>query len=285
MKILVFGQHGQVANEIAIASLKKNFSLEFLNRSKIDLLNPSLCAEIIYQKKPDAVINCAAWTDVDGAETSEDLASIINGSSPGNMASSCASLSIPFLHYSSDYVFDGSGNEPWQPNDKVNPLSAYGRSKVLGERLILESGAQAIIMRTSWIFSSHGRNFVKTMLKLGKENNVLRVVSDQVGAPTSAESIAFASLKIIEILKNGGDKGIVHFSGTPYVSWDIFARKIMKIANITCKIESVLSRDYPALAPRPLNSKLEDSTLLKFFNIERPNWEKDLQDVILKLNG
>ena len=282
MNVLVFGHTGQGARELARFATDLTFSFNFMGRKDADLLYPHQCEEIILSKKPDAVINAAAWTSVDEAETFEKEASIINGESPGAMAHACKKLSIPFLHISSDYVFDGSGETPWLPNDLVSPLSAYGRSKLLGEKLIIESGAYSMIMRTSWVFSSHGSNFVKTMLRLGKENENINVVSDQIGGPTSAISIAKSILVLIDRLLKGKAGGIIHFSGAPDVSWAEFAKSIMNNADLQCQITSIKTQDHPTAAPRPLNSRMSDPEL-NSHGIYRPDWVKDLKVVLNEL--
>jgi len=229
------------------------------------------------------VINAAAWTAVDAAETAEAEASVVNGEAPGAMARACAELSIPFLHISSDYVFDGSGDSPWRPHDPVRPLSAYGRSKLLGEQLVQESRGRAIIMRTSWVFSAHGSNFVKTMLRLGTERNLLNVVGDQVGGPTSARSIARSAVALIEVLLKGGAGGTFHFSGAPDVSWAEFARAIMGLAGLSCEIRPILTTEYPTTAPRPLNSRMDGHSLLDAYGISQPAWGPDLERVLSEL--
>ena len=220
---------------------------------------------------------------MDAAETAEAEASVINGEAPGAMARACAKLSIPFLHISSDYVFDGSGDSPWRPNDPVRPLNAYGRSKLLGEQLVQESRGRAIIMRTSWVFSAHGSNFVKTMLRLGTERNLLNVVGDQVGGPTSARSIARSAVALIEVLLKGGAGGTFHFSGAPDVSWAEFARAIMGLAGLSCEIRPILTTEYPTTAPRPLNSRMDGHSLLDAYGIFRPAWGPDLERVLSEL--
>ncbi len=283
MSILVFGCSGQVAREIAQLADELILPFVFLGRQDADLSCPDKCGEVILTRKPTAVINAAAWTAVDAAETSEAEASVVNGEAPGAMARACAKLSIPFLHISSDYVFDGSGDSPWRPHDPVRPLSAYGRSKLLGEQLVRESGARAIIMRTSWVFSAHGSNFVKTMLRLGAERNLLNIVGDQVGGPTSARSIARSAVALIEALLEGGAGGTFHFSGFPDVSWAEFASAIMDLAGLSCEIRPILSAGYPTTAPRPLNSRMECHSLLDAYGIPRPAWALDLEHTLSEL--
>lgn len=283
MSVLVFGYSGQVARELAWLADELKLTFVFLGREVADLSFPGKCEELILTREPLAVINAAAWTAVDAAETSEAEASVVNGEAPGAMARACAKLSIPFLHISSDYVFDGSGQHPWRPHDSVAPLGAYGRSKLLGEQLVQESGARAIILRTSWVFSAHSSNFVKTMLRLGGERSHLNVVDDQVGGPTSARSIARSVVVLIEALLHGDIGGIFHFSGSPDVSWAEFARAIMDLAELPCEIRPILTAEYPTAAPRPLNSRMECQSLLEVHGIARPTWTLDLEHIITEL--
>lgn len=283
MSVLVFGYSGQVAQELARLVDELKLTFVFLGREDADLSYPDKCEELILAREPAAVINAAAWTAVDAAETAEAEASVVNGEAPGAMARACAKLSIPFLHISSDYVFDGSGHYPWRPHDSVGPLGAYGRSKLLGEKLVQESGARAIILRTSWVFSVHGSNFVKSMLRLGGERRQLNVVGDQVGGPTSASSIARSVATLIEALLKGGPGGTFHFSGAPDVSWAEFAETIMDLAGLSCEIVPILSADYPMASPRPLNSRLDGSTLLDAYGIPRGIWTNDLKHVLTEL--
>jgi dTDP-4-dehydrorhamnose reductase len=283
MSVLVFGYSGQVARELARLADELKLSFVFLGRQDADLSYPDKCEELILAREPAAVINAAAWTAVDAAETAEAEASVVNGEAPGAMARACAKLSIPFLHISSDYVFDGSGDYPWRPHDAVGPLGAYGRSKLLGEQLVQESGARAIILRTSWVFSAHGSNFVKTMLRLGGERSQLNVVGDQVGGPTSASSIARLAVTLIEALLKGAAGGTFHFAGTPDVSWAEFAGTIMDLAGLSCEIAPILSADYPMGSPRPLNSRMDGSALLEAYGIPRGDWAKDLEHVLSEL--
>ena len=208
---------------------------------------------------------------------------MVNGEAPGAMARTCAELAIPFLHVSSDYVFDGSGTLPWAPAAPVAPLGAYGRSKALGEARIRDSGARAVALRTSWVFSPFGTNFVKTMLRLGAERESLSVVNDQVGGPTSAHSIAGALLAMATQLLAGKAGGVYHFSGTPAVSWAAFAESIMTQANLPCEIRPIPTSAYPTPAPRPLNSRLDCASILDDFGIEQPDWRMDLADVLESL--
>ena len=191
MSILVFGATGQVACE-----LQRQADVIALSRAEADLSDPQSCADAIERHQPTAVINAAAYTAVDKAEEEEALATVINGDAPAAMARAAATLKIPFVHISTDYVFDGTGQTPWSPQDATAPLGAYGRSKLAGEIGVAQAGGQAAIMRTSWVFSAHGANFVKTMLRLGADRDRLTIVADQFGGPTPAAAIAAAALNM-----------------------------------------------------------------------------------------
>lgn len=283
MNVLVFGTTGQVATELAILAKNHNYNFIFVNRHEADLLYPEKCKNIIISHKPIAVINLAAWTDVDSAEDNKEKVFTVNGKSPGAMAEACLKLSIPLIHLSTDYVFDGSGNTPWQPYDALKPMSVYGESKMLGEKLINNSNARAIILRTSWVFSAYGKNFVKTMFDLGFKKNSLNVVGDQFGGPTSASSIAKTVLILFEYMVDGRLGGTYHFSGLPYISWADFAKSIMDKSMSKCKIMPISSSEYPTSTNRPKNSRLDCDSLYKEFSINQPSWEMDLDDVMNKL--
>ena len=212
--ILIFGKTGQVATE-----LQRRGDVIALDRNLTDLSNPSSCYDAIKVHTPEAVINAAGYTNVDKAESEEILATIVNAYSPKAMAQACETLKIPLVHLSTDYVFDGTGDQPWQPKDVANPQNAYGRSKKIGEDCIRAVGSTHGILRTSWVVSSHGNNFVKTMLNLSENRDALSVVADQIGGPTPAKDIAKACLQIVEQLRQDPSKsGTYHFSGTEDVS-------------------------------------------------------------------
>lgn len=275
MRILVFGKTGQVATE-----LQRCADVRAFGRDQADLAQPDQCAQIIRATKPEVVINAAAHTAVDRAENEEALAQVINGDAPGVMARTAAEVGAKFLHVSTDYVFDGSGTVPWKPSDPTNPLGAYGRTKREGERQIIASGAESVILRTSWVFSAHGANFVKTMLRLGAERPNLNIVCDQIGGPTSAASIAAA---LLTIAGAQGPTGIYHFAGQPNVSWADFAREIFRKAGISCDVADIPSADYPTPAERPKNSRLDCTSLFNDYGIQTPDWRADLDGVIHEL--
>ncbi|SNX74289.1 dTDP-4-dehydrorhamnose reductase [Cereibacter ovatus] len=274
--ILIFGQTGQVARELA----KRAPEARFLGRDQADLGDPAACARAILAARPAAVINAAAWTAVDRAEDEEAAATVVNADAPGAMARACAELQIPFVHISTDYVFDGAGDRPWRPEDPTHPLGGYGRSKRAGEQAVRAAGGPHVILRTSWVFSAHGTNFVKTMLRLGRDRPLLRVVCDQIGGPTPAADIAAACLTIAATLRQRPDlSGICHFSGGPDVSWADFAREIFRQADLPCQVQDIPSADYPTTAPRPLNSRL-DTAGLAAFGLSRPDWRTGLAAVL-----
>jgi dTDP-4-dehydrorhamnose reductase len=278
--ILVFGKTGQVASELA-----KLPQTVCIGRDAADLRNPSSCADLVLRFRPQAVINAAAYTNVDGAEEDEKNATIINAYAPVAMAEICSNLDIPIVHISTDYVFDGSGHSPRNSNHIPSPLGAYGRSKLLGEVGILNTRAQAVILRTSWVFSANGKNFVKTMLSLSDTKNELSIVADQIGGPTSARSIAQTCHTIATqiIGKTNKNTGIYHFSGFPDVSWAEFAEEIFSQSKCSTVVNSIISDQYLTSSVRPLNSRLDCTKLLNDFGVERSNWKIELSDVLSEL--
>ncbi|WP_406870114.1 dTDP-4-dehydrorhamnose reductase [Thioclava sp. 'Guangxiensis'] len=280
MSILVFGSTGQVATKLK--SLLPD--AQFLSRQEADLSDPEACAAAIVSHKPSAVINAAAYTAVDKAESDEDMAALINGASPAAMAQACAAQGIPFVHISTDYVFDGQGESPFEPSDMTAPLGAYGRTKLKGEQGIALAGGAYAILRTSWVFSAHGNNFVKTMLRLSETRDKLTVVADQIGGPTSARAIAKACVAIADQLKADPAKaGIYHFSGAPDASWADFARDIFAQAGRSTAVEDIPTAAFPTPAKRPSNSRMDCSSTLATFGISRPDWKADLADVLKEL--
>ncbi len=279
--ILVFGKTGQVARELARLAPEASF----LDRDQADLSDPAACAATIRALAPRAVINAAAYTAVDRAEEQEALAMRINAGAPAAMAGACAALGIPLVHISTDYVFDGAGDTPFAPDHPTAPLGAYGRSKLAGEQGVRQTGAVHTILRTSWVFSAHGNNFLRTMLRLGAERDSLRVVADQIGGPTPARAIAGACLHLADLLQRAPEaSGTYHFAGTPATSWAGFARAIMAGAGLACTIEDIPSADYPTPARRPLNSRLDCRTLQQV-GLAQPDWRAALTQTITDLKG
>ena len=284
MRLLIFGQTGQVAQELARRA-PDHVTTHFLSRHDADLADPSACARAIAGANVEAVINAAAWTAVDKAETEEAAATVVNGHAPGAMARSCAAANLPFIHISTDYVFDGMGDTPFTPDYPANPIGAYGRSKLAGEDAIRSSCARHLILRTSWVVSAHGANFINTMRRLGVERDALNVVSDQIGGPTSAASIADALYTVAQKMIDGHAGGTYHFSGAPDTSWADFARAIMAEAGLDCQIRDIPTIDYPTPAKRPLNSRLDCASLRRDFGIKRPDWQFELRHILTDLGA
>lgn len=277
--MLVFGATGQVAQELR----RIRPDAVFLNRLETDLSDAEACSAAILAHAPTSVINAAAYTAVDRAEEEEALAQQINGDAPAAMARACAQLDIPFVHISTDYVFDGQGTAPWCPDDPVAPLGAYGRTKLAGEQGVIAAGGTYVILRTSWVFSAHGANFVKTMLRLSETRDALNVVGDQVGGPTPAADIAAACVQIVGKLGQGGPAGIHHFAGAPAVSWADFARAVFQTAGRAVQVTDIPAADYPTPAARPANSRMDGSSLMRDFGISAPDWQAGLTQVIKEL--
>ena len=282
MKLLVFGQTGQVAREL-IRRAPAGVMVEALGRDRADLSDPSVCADAIMMSDADAVINAAAWTAVDKAEAEEAAATIINGAAPAAMARACARHGIPFLHVSTDYVFDGAGETPFSTDHPTAPLGAYGRSKLAGEHGVQSAGGAHLILRTSWVVSAHGANFVKTMRRLGADRASLNVVADQIGGPTPAADIADALFTAARAMIDGHNGGTHHFTGAPDTSWANFARAIMAGAGLSCQITDIPSSGYPTPAKRPMNSRLDCSAFLREFGTTRPDWRSGLAQILKEL--
>lgn len=281
MKLLVFGHSGQVATELQ----RLRPEALFLSREEADLSNPSACAAAIRTHAPHAVINAAAWTAVDKAEAEEAAATVVNGDAPAAMARECAGLGIPFVQISTDYVFDGTGETPFAPDHPTDPLGAYGRTKLRGEEGTRMAGGIYAVLRTSWVFSAHGNNFLTTMLRLGRERDSLNVVADQIGGPTPARAIAEACLAIADqLVTEPGKSGIYHLSGAPDTSWAGFAREIMTQAGLNCEVNDIPSAEYPTPAKRPANSRLDCSDLAGF-ELDRPDWKQAVHDILTELEA
>ncbi|MCF2906711.1 dTDP-4-dehydrorhamnose reductase [Octadecabacter sp. CECT 8868] len=282
MSVLVFGKTGQVASELA--ALAPN--AQFLSRAEADLADPQACADIIAKLRPTAVINAAAYTAVDRAEENEDEARVINGDSPAAMAVACKALDVPFVHISTDYVFDGEGQGAFRPVDPTGPASAYGRTKLVGEDALRDIGGRYAILRTSWVFSAHGNNFLKTMLRLGAERDSLTIVADQIGGPTPAASIAQTCLTMAEALAVDPSRaGTYHLSGAPDASWADFAREIFTCAGLSTVVEDIPTSAYPTPAVRPLNSRLDNASLLAQFGVSRPDWKAATAAIVKELKS
>lgn len=288
MKLLMFGATGQVAREVL--RRKGAWEVEALSREDADLTDPGACAAIIRATDADAILNAAAYTAVDQAESDEATAVAVNGETPTAMAEAAAEAAaakgIPLVHLSTDYVFDGSGDAPRDEAAAVAPLSTYGWTKLAGEDGVRGAKGAHAVIRTSWVFSAHGSNFVKTMLRLGAERDRLTIVDDQVGGPTSAAAIADACLTVAGALARGeGESGVYHFAGAPDVSWRGFAEAIFAEARLSVEAAAIPTSDYPTPARRPLNSRLDCGRIERVFGVKRPDWRAHLRDVIREVKA
>ena len=280
--LLVFGRTGQVATELA----RRAPEARFLGRDAADLSDAEACAQAIRASGATAVINAAAWTAVDAAEEHRDEALAINGTAPGAMARASAEAGIPFVHISTDYVYDGSGTDPRTPDAPTAPLGAYGASKLAGDEAVVATGGAYAVLRTSWVFSAHGNNFVKTMLRLAETRDRLTIVADQIGGPTWAGSIAAACLAVAGRLREDPSlAGIYHFAGAPDASWADFARAIFARSGQSVTVEDIPTTAYPTPAARPLNSRLACSSFETTFGVPRPDWGRDLDEVLADLGA
>jgi len=285
LRILMFGRTGQVAREVLRRS-GGDVAVAALGREQVDLTRPEVCARVVAEADADVIINAAAFTAVDRAEDDIYDAWLVNAVAPGVMARAAAARGLPFLHLSTDYVFDGSGDHAWREDDPVAPLGVYGRTKAAGERAVTEAGGAGVILRTSWVFSAHGENFVRTMLRLGAVRDELSVVQDQRGGPTPASAIADTLIAIAWAFKRGeGNSGVFHFAGAPAASWCEFARAIFAEAQPgrEPRVVPISSADWPARAKRPLNSRLDCGRINEAYGLPPADWRRALRDVIAEL--
>ena len=285
MKVLVCGRNGQVAQALQ-AELGGLGELHLLGREQLDLAQPEALREPLRELAPDLIINAAAHTAVDQAEHETELAFAINAESPRVLAEEAARLGVPLIHYSTDYVFDGDKPAPYTEDDAPSPLGVYGRSKLAGEQAIAAVGGEHLILRTSWVYSLHGRNFLLTMQRLLQEKPELRIVCDQIGAPTWASTIAFSTRALIERWQNGqaGAWGTYHLTAQGETSWFGFAQAIgeqLKARGLPCaELLPIPSSEYPTPARRPLNSRLDCSRLAREWQVSQPHWQQALIDCL-----
>lgn len=285
MKILITGQHGQVSRELQ-QRLPSLGELIVLGREQLDLANPDQIRQQVRTHRPDLIINAAAHTAVDQAESEPELAFAINAIAPGILAEEAKTLGIPLIHYSTDYVFDGSKPAPYTEADTPNPLCVYGQSKLAGEQAITAVGGDYLILRTSWVYCSHGKNFLLTMQRLLQEKPHLRIVADQIGAPTWAGSIANSTRALIERWQAGepGPWGVYHLTARGETSWFGFAEAIgeylRKQGKACAELEPIPSSAYPTPAKRPLNSRLDCSRLQQQWHVSQPAWQDALRECL-----
>jgi dTDP-4-dehydrorhamnose reductase len=283
MKILLFGVNGQVGWELN-RSLQPLGEVIALDRSEADFSRPDSLRSIVAQSAPDVIVNATAYTAVDAAEDDVDGAVSVNTDSVKVLAEQALSAGALLIHYSTDYVFDGSLERPYTEDDMPSPINVYGRTKLEGERVVAESGCDYIIMRTSWVFAARGKNFVRTILKLARERDSISIVDDQVGAPTWARSIADITAHVIRSTDSAGDGNfheIYHLTSDGSCSWYDFAKKIIELArnyeDLKVAVHSITSDEYPFKARRPANSLLSTARLREVFGVSVLSWDKALE--------
>jgi len=285
-RLVILGRTGQLATELARQAPSAGWEVVALGRDVADFTDPQACVAVLSAALPaDAVINAAAYTAVDRAESEEALAHTINAQTPGQLASLCAGQDIPFLHVSTDYVFDGRKPSPYLEADTTSPQSAYGRSKRAGEIAVEDAGGRSLIARTAWVYSAHGQNFVKTMLRLGRERDELRVVDDQLGCPTAAHELARCLLVAASAMREGRSKGgLYHLAGGGETSWAGFAEAIFAHAGPRWgrrpTVTQITTAEYPTPARRPFNSRLDSSRFEADFGTRPAAWKTSLPEVM-----
>src|SRR5215472_1037959 len=288
MKLLVLGAAGQIGRELCSLRWPADYHIAGVDRVDVDIANREQVGEAMQRERPDIVVNAAAYTAVDRAESEAEAAFAVNAVGPANLAAACRTAGIPLIHISTDYVFDGSKKGPYREDDSVNPLGVYGRSKEAGDRAVREALPEHVILRTASVYSAHGHNFVRTMLRLAGERPVLRVVADQIGSPTSAADAARAIAAIVERLAIGESRwGTYHFAGGGTVSWHGFAEAIFELAGpwrgAPPKVDAITTAEYPTPARRPANSVLDCRRVAEAFGIMPRPWREALADVIREL--
>jgi len=281
--ILITGAKGQLGSEINKLSRKYlGYDFIFTDIDTLDITSREQTTEFIKRNEPDWIINCAAYNLVDKAESEPEKALLINAEAVRNIAESIAGTECKFIHVSTDYVFDGSSNVPYDEDSPANPVTAYGKSKHAGELAALRHN-RSMVIRTPWLYSSFGNNFVRTILAKAKERDVLRVVFDQVGSPTYAGDLASAIIEIVALVirnKIAFNPGLYHYSNEGVCSWYDFAEEIVKEAGISCKVLPILSKEYPSPARRPFYSVLDKSKIKETYNILIPHWRSSLKSCI-----
>ncbi|MES2004792.1 MAG: dTDP-4-dehydrorhamnose reductase [Bacteroidota bacterium] len=286
--VVITGKNGQLGWELmqAVALVVMPFEFLFTDRTEIDLGDPSSIISFFGKYKPAYFVNCAAYTAVDKAETEQELAYTVNGESVGVIARECNKINCTLIQLSTDYVFDGTASKPYKPDSATDPVNYYGYTKWIGEKLAMENNTRTVVVRTSWVYSTHGNNFVNTMLRLMQERKELKVVSDQLGSPTYALDLANAILRIIAILEKGDHHyGVYHFSNEGIISWFDFATAIRDVAGLSCEILPQPTSAYPTPAKRPAYSVLDKTAIIQDFGITLRNWKEALEEALSKKTG
>jgi dTDP-4-dehydrorhamnose reductase len=284
MKILITGSNGQLGNEIReLAGHYPQYQFMFTDVGELDITRGDAVQELFASFRPDTLINCAAYTAVDKAETDREMAFRINADAAEILAKACSKFNCLLVHISTDYVFDGLTWIPQKEDSPTHPVSAYAQSKFEGENRILANASRALIIRTSWLYSASGNNFVKTILKYGAERGKLNVVFDQTGTPTYARDLADTILQIIPLTQDISGTHIYHYSNEGVCSWYDFAISIIRKSGIDCRISPIETKDYPLPAVRPFYSVLNKEKIKNDFSIQIPHWEESLTDCLKRL--
>ena len=288
-KILVTGGNGQLGKELReFSSLHTGLDFVFLSREDLPIEQFELVRNYFNTLKPAYCINCAAYTAVDKAESEEDLAFLINGEAVGVLGAVCKEHNTKFVHVSTDYVFNGEATYPYTENFPTDPINVYGASKLEGEKQAMELNPDSIIIRTSWLYSSFGKNFVKTMMKLMNEKDEIKVINDQLGSPTNAEDLAETIFNVIancHLQVYNWEPGIYNFSNKGIVTWYDFAKAIKEIINSPCSIKPISTAEYPTPAKRPAYSVLDKTKIQKTFGVQLKDWKKSLAICIEKIEN
>jgi len=287
-KLLVTGSNGQLGSEIRrISGLFPDIVFAFTDVDELDITDPLKVASYLATFQPKFLINCAAYTAVDKAETDIEMATLLNATAVGILSEQSAEIGCKMIHVSTDYVFNGRGPRPYKEDDPVDPQSAYGKTKLEGEVLCQKFNPESLIIRTSWLYSAFGNNFVKTMIRLGNERDELGVIADQIGSPTNAADLAAAVLTIISSVENGSKSfvpGIYHYSNEGVASWYDFTKAIFDIAGINCSVKPIASEDYPSPVQRPAYSVMNKSKIKLIFGLQIPHWRDSLIEYFQKIN-
>jgi len=287
IKILVTGALGQLGSSIKFVSGKrKDFRFDYTDYAELDISNLATVKNYVSDTTPDYIINCAAYTAVDKAQTEQELCFRLNAEAVKNLRLAANQNNSRIIHISTDYVFNGRGKKPYTEEDIPEPDSVYGQSKLKGE-LYLQGDANTIIIRTSWLYSQFGNNFLKTITRLGKERDEIRVVYDQTGTPTYAPDLAKAILSIIDFTETHGNNfipGIYHYSNEGNTNWYEFAREIIDSLKLNCRVTAIETKDYPTAAPRPGYSVLNKAKIRNTFGLKIPHWKESLRECINYLN-
>ncbi len=284
--ILVTGANGQLGQELRQLETRfGNYRFFFAGRDTLSIDDKDSIESLFQEFQPGYCINCAAYTAVDKAESEKESARKINAFGAGFLAEACKEFSTSFIHISTDYVFDGTSSKPYKESDRTSPVNYYGESKLEGEKLVSAVNPESIIIRTSWVYSEFGNNFVKTMLRLMKERDSLNVVDDQIGSPTYAADLAEAIMKIISSTGGGNAAGIYNYSNEGEISWYEFALAINELSGSNCKVNPISSSQYPTPAKRPQYSLLDKSKIQSQFNLKIPEWKDSLKRCIERLKN